>query len=203
MSKLVCGVGINDADYMVYPILNGKKTVCPFYRAWKNMLVRCYSKNLHTRQPTYIGCSVCEDWLTFSNFKAWMETQDWAGKQLDKDLLNVGNKEYSSVSCVFISRNLNTLLVDHAAKRGAYPIGVYWDKNVSKFVSKISINGKTKYLGLFLTPETAHVVWQQAKMESVFNTAMEQTDEILKDALLLRCTQLQHDIDNGLETIKL
>lgn len=48
--KLVFGVGINDADYNVYKtgIVDGKQTVlwiCPFYRKWKDMMMRCYSES--------------------------------------------------------------------------------------------------------------------------------------------------------------
>lgn len=201
--KLVCGVGLNDADYVVRPSVNGKQVVCPFYNAWTHMLRRCYSEKLQERQPTYVGCSVCKEWLTFSNFKKWMQQQDWKGKQLDKDLIESGNKEYDPNSCVFISNSLNSLLVDCAAARGAFPLGVSWNKRDSKFESKIMLNGRNKHLGYFLTTKTAHAAWQIAKKDIIYSVAIEQSNERLKAALLLRCTQLQFDIDNNLETIKL
>ena len=33
------------------------------------MLVRCYNAKFHERQPQYKGCTVCEEWLNYSNFK--------------------------------------------------------------------------------------------------------------------------------------
>lgn len=132
-----------------------------------------------------------------------MEKQDWEGKQLDKDLIGSGDKEYSFDSCVFISSKLNKLLIDSAAKRGIYPLGVCWDKTNSKFVSYIGINSKRKHLGYFLTREEAHKAWQQVKRDVIYKVALEQTDQRIMDALLLRCSHLQYDIDNDLETIKL
>lgn len=202
-NKLIYGVGINDADYAVHYIVNGKQVRCPFYRAWKNMVERCYSEKFHERHPTYIDCSVIAEWHLFSNFKTWMQQQDSKGKQLDKDLLYSSNKQYGPDACVFISRNLNMLLTDSAAKRGVYPLGVYWSKTNSKFRANIVIAGKQKHLGCFSTTEAAHKAWQQAKKEIIYDAALEQTDERLKAALLLRCDKLQYDIDNDLETIKL
>lgn len=59
------------------------------------------------------------------------------------------------------------------------------------------------HLGNFRTPIEAHKAWQMAKKEIIYKVAQEQPDERLKDALILRCNQLQYDIDNGLETVKL
>ena len=42
----IFGIGINDACYQVQPFINGKQVTCPFYRVWKNMMKRCYSKKL-------------------------------------------------------------------------------------------------------------------------------------------------------------
>lgn len=104
--KLIYGVGINDAGYAVMKreeagYVDGKRKrklvwACPYFRAWSSMLSRCYSTKWHERYPTYKGCTVSKEWHTFSNFRAWMVTQDWEGKSLDKDLLIEGNKIYSA-----------------------------------------------------------------------------------------------------------
>jgi len=49
------------------------------------MLTRCYYQKRLDIRPSYEECIVCEEWLTFSNFKKWTEQQDWEDKQLDKD----------------------------------------------------------------------------------------------------------------------
>jgi hypothetical protein len=99
----VYGVGINDADYITIYKSNGSTLTCPFYRRWKNMLSRCYDKKYLERNKTYKDCSVCKEWLTFSNFKAWMIKQDWRGNHLDKDITSQGNKVYSPNLCLFVT----------------------------------------------------------------------------------------------------
>ena len=121
-NRLIHGVGINDANYNTQVRVNGKLVVCKYYRTWKNMLERCYDSNLHLKHPTYIGCIVCEEWLTFSNFKAWMETQDFGGKDLDKDILVKGNKIYSPETCIFVTNAINLLFIKRDAGRGEYKL---------------------------------------------------------------------------------
>ena len=171
-SKLVYGIGLNDVDYSVqrYERINGKQVrvwTCPFYSIWARMLNRCYSEKSHQRHPTYIGCSVCKEWLVFSNFKAWMEMQPWEGKQLDKDLLVKGNKVYSPDTCVFVDARINTFTIDSAKTRGKYLIGVNWNKSLSKFHARCSnpFTSKKEHLGLFDDELEAHLAWKQRKHE--------------------------------------
>ena len=177
--KLVRGVGINDAGYVVrvrecteerYP--NGAKKSklvwgCPYYGRWIDMLRRCYSKKFHEKKPTYLGCTVCKEWLTFSSFREWMITQDWKGKELDKDLLFEGNKMYSPETCVFVSREANVFVVTRGKSRGKYLIGCYWNKSKKKFQALCCnpFTKKQEYLGLFDTELEAHLAWKKRKHE--------------------------------------
>ena len=192
---LVYGVGINDADYNVYEYgyVNGKRVYvwrCPFYRTWKDMLKRCYSEKHHQRQPTYKDCSVCDEWLLFSNFKRWMEQQDWEGKQLDKDLLIEGNKVYSPDTCIFVDRKINTFVVDSGATRGNYMIGVSLDKRRNKFKAECSnpFTGKREHLGYFTDELEAHLAWKARKHELACQFADSEycTDPRLAEALRTR-----------------
>lgn len=75
MSKLVCGVGINDANYLVhkYENIKGKKLLtwtCPFYQRWTSMLSRCYVNK--SKDRSYVDCSVVQQWHHFMIFKSWM-----------------------------------------------------------------------------------------------------------------------------------
>lgn len=119
--KPIYGVGINDSPYIVTPVIDGKKLWCPYYQAWVNMMARCYSDKHKKKYPTYIGCSVIKEWRLFSNFRRWMVTQDWQGKQLDKDILVVGNKVYSPDNCMFVTMETNNLVLDGSTIRGKYP----------------------------------------------------------------------------------
>ena len=129
-SGLSYGVGINDADYTVNPIINGRNKMCLFFSSWQGMLERSYSQRYHALNPTYKDCSVCKLWLRFSEYKKWMEAQDWEGKDLDKDILVPGNKVYSPLTCCFVSHAVNSLLLDRGRARGDYPQGVYYYKNL-------------------------------------------------------------------------
>lgn len=88
LRRKILGVAINDAEYVVTAKVDGVKISCPYYKVWANMLQRCYNKKEQERYPNYAGCTVCDEWLTFSTFKSWMERQDWRGKHLDKDISN-------------------------------------------------------------------------------------------------------------------
>lgn len=190
--KLVRGVGINDADYVVKEwetigYVNGKRKrkliwFCPFYRTWNHMLMRCYSTKYQELHPTYKGCSVTDEWLTFSNFRAWMETQDFEGMQLDKDLLFEGNKVYSPETCVFVTQTVNLFTTDRGASRGEFLIGVSWYKRDGKFLAHCSnpFTKKKEHLGLFTSEQEAHEAWLKRKLELAHELAAIQTD--LRDA---------------------
>jgi len=183
--KLVYGVGVNDADYVVCPKgADGKQVWCPYYRAWNDMLVRAYSPKYHAKHPTYIGVTACEEWHSFMAFRAWMETQDWEGKQLDKDIIVPGNKVYSPATCVFVSSQINSLLIDCAAARGEWPIGVSLHKTRNRFYAQVTENGRQRHLGSFDTPEAAHLAWQKAKVRIVRIAARECDDPRVSAGLL-------------------
>ena len=191
------GHGINDADYMVNQKVNGKKLMCPFYRAWKDMLTRCYSKKFQERYPTYLGCSVFKEWLTFSSFKSWMIKQDWEGKQLDKDLMVLGNKEYGPESCLFVSGAINALITDNSASRGCFPKGVCFHKKVGKYISQCAVNGKQKYLGYFTSIPEAEKAYLIFKSELIKRVAVDEeanNNPRLKSALLRHAELLKSKI---------
>ena len=198
--KLVYGIGVNDADYVVQKketvgCANGvrkQKLVweCPYYRTWTSMLRRCYSTKFQERNPTYKGCSVSEEWLRFSNFKRWMETKDFEGMQLDKDLLFEGNKVYSDKTCVFVASMVNSFTIDSGASRGECLLGVSWNKRVGKFVSRCRnpFTKEREYLGYFPCELEAHQTWLKRKLELAHQLAAEQTDERVAKALIERYT---------------
>jgi len=151
LRKILYNFGTNDSSYYVRYKENGIERVCPYYRVWSSMIKRCY-----TNKKCYEGCFVSDDWALFSNFKKWMMNQDWKGNDLDKDLIKPGNKEYSSSTCAFVSKKLNSMF-----KRGVdklYPryIGynpankLYWVKAPHYYKERI-------YLGSFTIYEDAAV----------------------------------------------
>lgn len=192
--KLVLGVGVSDVEYLMtrsekqpdgtYKVVWS----CPFAAKWKGLLNRCYSKFVLKKRPTYTDCFVCDDWLYLSKFKAWMEQQDWEGKELDKDILFPGNKLYSPETCVFVERRVNLFITESPASRGDWPIGVSWCKRSSKFVAQSysALTGKHKFIGYYKDPETAHSAWLAYKLEQAYILAEQQTDERVAKALIER-----------------
>ena len=170
--KLVHGVGVNDASYATkYTVSAGEWVCCPYYERWKNMLERCYSLKYHARQPTYTGCSVHEDWHTFSIFKAWMEVQDWEGKHLDKDLLVEGNKTYSKTTCLFVSRDINNLFLSRHSVRGEYPLGVTLDVASGRYRARCNYSTKSKSLGYFSSVSLAESAYCKYKASTILSYA--------------------------------
>ena len=195
--RLVHGVGVNDADYVVcervtigYKEGKQKQKVvweCPFYLKWRDMLRRCYSLKLQEKYPRYSGCKVCDDWLYFSKFKTWMETQEWEGKQLDKDILSHGNKIYSPTTCVFISKRLNVFLTERNHYRGEYLIGVSKTaRDKGKYRADCNDGAGQRFLGLFDTELEAHQAWLTCKLEIAYRLAEQEKDPRIASALIAR-----------------
>ena len=176
MKRLVYDIAFNDSTEPVEKYTNElqsdgslkKKRVwsCPFYRRWLSMIKRCYSPAYHQEKPTYRDVTCCEEWLVFSNFKRWMEQQDWEDKELDKDILGDG-KLYSPDTCVFVNKTTNTFLNTCAKSRGEWPIGVSYEPATKKFKANCSnpFSGKRELLGRFNTPEEAYESWRKRKHE--------------------------------------
>ena len=133
--KVLFGVARVDVDYAVC------KTNA--YVVWCDMLRRCYSEKYHKKKPTYKGCSVCNEWLLFSNFKRWFDENYIDGYVLDKDILLKNNK-------VYVSKTYN---------------GV--------FVANISINGKQRTIARCNNQEEAFVAYKQAREKHIQEVAVE------------------------------
>lgn len=200
--KGVVGKGVNDASYatQVYEkVAQADGTTkfvctwrCPYYLVWVSMLTRCYSPKYHKEKKSYLGCSVCPEWIYFSNFREWMCTQEWEGKQLDKDILCPGNKVYSPETCVFVDKMTNSFLTDRKGSRGEWPLGVHWNDGLKKFIADCSQLGKgRKHLGCFTTPEEAHQKWVSEKIRLAKILASRQTDPRVAEALVSRYEKMR------------
>ena len=187
--KSVHGVGINDADYIVSILVNGSYQQSPVYTKWASMLARCYSKGLQKKRPTYIGCSVCKEWLTFSNFRRWMEEQDWEGKDLDKDILAKGNRIYSPGTCIFVNPEINAIFKSPVAKEHSLPLGVAWHKRNLTYTAQYGTGGKLVHLGSFDTPDKAESAYKKFKSRHVIGIALQQEGR-LRTALIGRAQEI-------------
>lgn len=163
-SKGVKGVALNDVD---------RSTILPAYTAWLNMLRRCYDRSHYEKFPTYAGCSVCDEWLRFSNFQAWYNEHYRDGYELDKDIICKGNKVYGPEFCDFVPKKINYLLCKSKGKRGEFPIGVTYKKDKGQFKAYMLVNRKQVYLGYFNNPDEAFDAYKKAKEEHIKEVAKE------------------------------
>ena len=110
---MIYNKGINDMPKGWMSKNNKNKRI---YKTWHHMLVRCYDEKYHETRPTYIGCSVCNDWLILSNFVRDFKLIDGYDEEkflngelcLDKDIKSDGkNKIYCLEQCMFVSKEEN------------------------------------------------------------------------------------------------
>lgn len=181
---LVLGVGINDLP---------RYHNCPFYSRWKGILRRCFGER---DDRHYEGCQVAEQWLRFSAFKAWMESQPWIGNHLDKDILSPGERIYRPETSVFVPSILNNLAIERPSQSGDLPVGVSRTRRGKPFMARVHwLDGSRTSVGSFDCPHEAHRAWATAKA-GVIRQAVDQYrttdrfDERVCAALLDRADQL-------------
>lgn len=179
--RVIYGIAVNDVFGAPWDM----------YNIWYGILRRCYSQKFQSQHISYIGCSVCEEWLTFSNFLKWIQDPEngyYKGCHVDKDILNKDNKIYSPDFCCIVPKRINGLIIRNRSTRGKLPIGVTATYN-NKFVSHVNIKDERLRLGTFDTPEEAFQAYKEAKEAYIKEVAQDYYDrgEITKkvyDALM-------------------
>ena len=160
---LIYGAGVDDMDYpkerRIY-FDNKSKIIwyCPVFSRWRNMIKRCYT----TSDKSYQDVTVCGDWLLFSNYKAWYDSQikPEGNFDVDKDLLQGETRVYSPETCIILPRRINSFL---AIPNKGLP-GTYYESSRNKFQAYCnSLDGKRKHLGRFSSELDAHRAWQTHK----------------------------------------
>lgn len=193
----VYGVGINDVP-------GSSGTTC--YIKWNSTLKRCYDTEwIMKYRPTYINATVCDDWLTYSNYKIFYDTNYFAGAVLDKDILFPGNKHYSPFTCVFVPEFINLIVVCNPKKDHLFGV----TKNKNSFTSKITIEKQTVSLGKFETEMDAHRAWQSAKGQHLVCAAEQYKNEYpnnfnqdVYDQLLWKAKIILDDLENDRPTYR-
>lgn len=177
---IIAGVGINDAGYTVKS--RGKIT-CPYYKVWYSMINRVYAPSHGNHHSCYKGVAVCKEWHTFSSFKTWMQSQDWEGNFLDKDILGDGTL-YSPDTCIFITRDVNNFISRERESANGLPHGVHQNKSGS-FVATCGRSGVkgSGYIGSYPTAQLAREAYlsRKAQMAEVLISVTE--NEIVKNKL--------------------
>ena len=146
------------------------------YKIWSAMLQRCYSKKAQSRKrnSTYIDVSVCTEWLLYTTFRDWFDSNYKEGMYLDKDLTVLGSKVYSPITCSFMPNLVNCILWEGSSNKGDYPTGVHKDTQSGRFVAQLSVKGMDRlWLGYHQTWEEAHAKYKLHKEALVKEVATE------------------------------
>lgn len=163
----VCGVGYHGSSEV--------DTTEKSFIKWHDMMNRCYNVKTQMRHKQYEGCTVCEEWHNYTNFKKWYEEHcyqvDDERMDLDKDILCKGNKVYSPDTCIIVPHNINTLFLFGQAKRGKYPVGVHFDSERGKYRTSLNIDGEKKKSGRWDTPEEAFAEYKNLKEAEILKMA--------------------------------
>ena len=149
------------------------------------MLRRCYDPYEINREPVYIDCYVCDEWLCFQNFAEWFYNNyyeiEGQRMHLDKDILIKGNKIYSPNTCIIVPERINKLFIRKERKKDKnLPIGVFYYNN-NGLMAKISKTRKNKEIvGVFPLdkPFQAFTCYKENKENYIKQVADEYKDLI-------------------------
>ena len=195
--KSVFGVGyLGEGEYKATE--NG--SITDEYSIWSNMLQRVYDDNYAKKNPTYIGCSVSDEWHNFQNFAKWYnENYYTVGDEkmcLDKDVLFKDNKIYSPNTCVFVPQSINKLLTKRNRERGQLPIGVTLHKVSHKYMAQCHDGfGERIRLGSFNTPKEAFYAYKKCK-EGIINSVAERYKNYIPTNLYNTLITYEVEIDD-------
>jgi hypothetical protein len=132
------------------------------YNSWGTMIQRCTNHgNPNYKNYGARGISVCKRWYDFTAFYQDMGKRP-PNTSLERKNNNLG---YYPSNCVWATRNeqnRNTRL--RKTNKTGYK-GVSWSRERRKFVSQISVNGKTIALGRFKKIEDAINARKNAEIE--------------------------------------
>lgn len=134
------------------------------YDKWHSMLERCYDEKYQKKKPSYVGCTVREDWHCFQNFAEWFYNNPFHSfkYELDKDILFFGNKEYREDRCELVPRQLNTF-AQHGVGKDGLPVGV--SKRYNRYIARLYFEGDRLHLGSFADLDSAFSAYADAKGE--------------------------------------
>ena len=189
LRSLCYGVGIND---VMIPYFTRTRT----WRTWSGIIRRTNNRDPkwinEQNKISYLGCTLDSRWYKLSAFKEWIEQwDDFENKEVDKDLLVLGNKHYGPDTCLMVRPIVNKWFKYKKHGGGDLPRGVSlnpsWKKGKSPnpYRTQITpIGGKRTGLGYYATLEEASAVFEEARKEQIKILIETETDLKVKNAML-------------------
>ena len=125
------------------------------YHIWQGIRYRCYTKTCSTyKNYGAKGIKVCEDWnKSFENFYFWA-IQNGYNDTLTIDRINP-NGDYEPSNCRWASWEVQSNNKNILPTNTSGYVGVSWSKTHKKWLCNISINNKTKRIGIYNTKKEA------------------------------------------------
>ena len=139
------------------------------------------------KYKTYQDCSMSAEFQDFQFFAEWCSKQigylntDDNNKvwQIDKDLLEKGNRVYSFDKCVFIPHVLNSLISKKTSKKSKLPTGVTICSITGAFrVMCTNSLGKSVYLGNYKLLKDAFSVYKKHKEIAIKERALQYKNQL-------------------------
>lgn len=127
---------------------------------------RC--KDKRASMVAYNGCSVCEGWMEYENFKKWFLENYIDGYELDKDIIKRGNRVYCPEYCSFVPKEINLLIKNR--RRGSGAPGTVVRREGGKYIARMYA-GRSIWLGSFETEIDAFMAYKKAKESYVRDLA--------------------------------
>ena len=168
----ICNIGVND-------VRNSNSTKA--YGVWDDLIARCCDEEYKQKHRCYKDVKICEEWLTFSVFKKWFDENYVEGWQLDKDMIERGNKIYSPSTCCFLPRELNNVYKRNLSGR-ALPQCCRLTKS-GKYIVTIKSQKQRIHIGTFDSVDEAFMAYKTKKEQIIRDTARKYEDKLDKRVL--------------------
>ena len=120
------------------------------YASWMSMRRRCRNKN----DADYShyggrGIQVCDEWMEYSQFKSWALDSGY-DDALEIDRID-NNKGYSPDNCHWVTRTINNRNRRPFSNSSSQYMGVSYYKANRNWLARITIDGKQKHIGYFVS----------------------------------------------------
>lgn len=180
--KVAWGVGyLGEGPFLT---CEGRKSPIMAYGVWKNILMRCYPERMRYKAPTYVGCTVCDEWLNYQNFAKWFTDNYYeigeGRMHVDKDILFKNNRVYAPDKCLIVPQRINMIFQGQRRNKETPP-------GILKIRDKYSSSYGGKHIGIFDTLEeavTEHDKRQKISIVEVANEYKNRIPQTVYEALL-------------------